>query len=80
MAPDGTSSLSGSHPTADQRGRGWQQRFSLKAWKTELQKLADETGLRIVVAHFPLGTSEWNKSELRNPALRSITPTRLMEF
>ena len=31
----------------------------------ELQKLADETGLRIAVCHFPPGTSKWNKIEHR---------------
>lgn len=31
----------------------------------ELQKLADETGLRIAVCHFPAGTSQWNKIEHR---------------
>ena len=35
------------------------------AWKLELQKLADQTGLRIVVCHFPPGTSKWNKIEHR---------------
>ncbi len=35
----------------------------LRLWKLELQKLADETGLRIVVCHFPPGTSKWNKIE-----------------
>jgi len=30
----------------------------LRLWKIELQKLADETGLRIVVCHFPTGTSK----------------------
>jgi transposase len=34
-------------------------------WKVELQKLADETGLRITVCHFPPGTSKWNKIEHR---------------
>ena len=34
-------------------------------WKLELQKLADETGLRISVSHFPPGTSKWNKIEHR---------------
>jgi len=34
-------------------------------WKTELQKLADETGLAIRVLHFPPGTSKWNKVEHR---------------
>src|SRR5581483_2281626 len=37
----------------------------LRLWKTELQKLADETGLRIAVCHFPPGTSKWNKIEHR---------------
>ena len=30
-----------------------------------MQKLADETGLEIVVRHFPPGTSKWNKIEHR---------------
>jgi hypothetical protein len=37
----------------------------LRIWKVELQKLANETGLRIAVCHFPPGTSEWNKIEHR---------------
>ncbi|MCC7236121.1 MAG: ISAzo13 family transposase, partial [Bryobacterales bacterium] len=37
----------------------------LRLWKVELQRLADETGLRIVVCHFPPGTSKWNKIEHR---------------
>jgi len=37
----------------------------LRLWKLELQKLADETDLRIVVCHFPPGTSKWNKIEHR---------------
>ena len=37
----------------------------LRLWKVELQKLADETGLRVVVCHFPPGTSKWNKIEHR---------------
>ena len=37
----------------------------LRLWKLELQKLADETGLRIAVCHFPPGTSKWNKIEHR---------------
>lgn len=36
-----------------------------RGWKTELQRLADETGLRITVCHFPPGTSKWNKIEHR---------------
>jgi hypothetical protein len=37
----------------------------LRLWKIELQKPADATGLRIVVCHFPPGTSKWNKIEHR---------------
>ena len=37
----------------------------VRLWKVELQKLADETGLEIVVRHFPPGTSKWNKIEHR---------------
>jgi len=37
----------------------------LRLWKWELQKLADETGLKIEVCHFPPGTSKWNKIEHR---------------
>lgn len=37
----------------------------VRLWKTEIQKLADETGLEISVCHFPPGTSKWNKIEHR---------------
>lgn len=36
-----------------------------RLWKTELQRLADDTGLAIAVCHFPPGTSKWNKIEHR---------------
>jgi transposase len=36
-----------------------------RLWKVELQRLADETGLRIAVSHLPPGTSKWNKIEHR---------------
>jgi hypothetical protein len=36
-----------------------------RLWKIELQRLADETGLGIIVCHFPPGTSKWNKIEHR---------------
>ena len=36
-----------------------------RLWHTELQKLANETGLTITVCHFPPGTSKWNKIEHR---------------
>ena len=36
-----------------------------RLWKLELQRLANETGLEIIVCHFPPGTSKWNKIEHR---------------
>jgi transposase len=35
----------------------------VRLWKVELAKLAAETGLQITVAHYPPGTSKWNKIE-----------------
>ena len=37
----------------------------VRLWKYELQKLSDETNLKIHVRHFPPGTSKWNKIEHR---------------
>jgi Rhodopirellula transposase DDE domain len=37
----------------------------VRLWKIALQRLADQTGLRISVCHFPPGTSKWNKIEHR---------------
>ncbi len=34
-----------------------------RAWKAQLQGLADETGLAVHVCHFPPGTSRWNHVE-----------------
>jgi len=39
--------------------------YRLRQWKLELQRLADETGLALLVCHFPPGTSKWNKVEHR---------------
>jgi hypothetical protein len=36
-----------------------------RAWKKELARFAEETGLEITVCHFPPGTSKWNKIEHR---------------
>ena len=36
-----------------------------RLWKTELQRLADHTGLEIRVCHLPPATSKWNKIEHR---------------
>src|SRR5467141_1707904 len=37
----------------------------VRLWKRELQKLANELGLDIMVCHLPPGTSKWNKIEHR---------------
>jgi len=34
-----------------------------RLWRTELQRLANKTGLIVEVCHFPPGTSKWNKIE-----------------
>jgi hypothetical protein len=36
-----------------------------RLWKVAIQRLANTTGLRICVCHFPPGTSKWNKIEHR---------------
>ncbi|MCC7414167.1 MAG: ISAzo13 family transposase [Gammaproteobacteria bacterium] len=39
--------------------------YRSRSWKHELQKFADETGLKIRVSHFPPGTGKRNKIEHR---------------
>lgn len=46
-------------------GAGGSNGYRLRLWKLELQKLADETGLKIGVCQFPSGRSKWNKIERR---------------
>jgi hypothetical protein len=48
--------------TADSGGSNG---YRIRLWKYELQKMADEISLPIVVCHFPPGTSKWNKVEHR---------------
>jgi hypothetical protein len=36
-----------------------------RLWRLEVQPLANQTGLEIVLCHFPPGTSKWNKIEHR---------------
>jgi transposase len=52
--------LTGLMITADGGGSNGSR---LRAWKFELQKLAEEIGVPIQVCHFPPGTSKWNKIE-----------------
>jgi hypothetical protein len=44
---------------------GGSNSYRTRLWKTELQRLADDTGLSIRVLHYPPGTSKWNKIEHR---------------
>ena len=37
----------------------------LRRWKTELARLAADTGFAVTVCHFPPGTSRWNRIEHR---------------
>jgi len=37
----------------------------VRLWKRELQKLANELGLDVVVSHLPPGISKWSKIEHR---------------
>jgi len=39
--------------------------YRTRLWKLELQRFADESGLNVTVAHYPPGTSKWNKIEHR---------------
>lgn len=48
--------------TADSGGSNG---YRTRLWKTELQKVANETGLEISVCHLPPGTSKWNQIEHR---------------
>jgi hypothetical protein len=44
---------------------GGSNSYATRLWKDELARLAAEAGLEITVAHFPPGTSKWNKIEHR---------------
>lgn len=44
---------------------GGSNSYRCRLWKVQLQAFADETGMRIRVAHYPPGTSKWNKIEHR---------------
>src|SRR5271167_1558788 len=57
------------HITADSGGSNGAR---VRLWKVELQKLANETGLSITVAHHPPGTSKWNRIEHRMFSFISI--------
>ncbi len=57
------------HPDAKRllitAGCGGGNGVRVRLWKTELQTLADQTGLSITVVPLPPGTSQWNRIEHR---------------
>jgi hypothetical protein len=58
-----------SYPQADRllvcADAGGSNGYRVRAWKTELARLAVETGLQVTVCHLPPGTSRWNRIEHR---------------
>lgn len=42
---------------------GGSNSYRSRLWKRELQKFASESGLTVLVSHFPPGTSKWNTIE-----------------
>ena len=63
--PNATRLLITAKPAPAKAGGGGSNGSRVRLWKRELQKLANELGLDIVVNHLPPGTSKWNKIEHR---------------
>jgi len=63
--PNATRLLITAKPAPAKAGGGGSNGSRVRLWKRELQKLANQLGLDIVVNHLPPGTSKWNKIEHR---------------
>jgi hypothetical protein len=61
--PDATRLLITAKPAPAKAGGGGSNGLRVRLWKSELQKLANELGLDIVISHLPPGTSKWNNIE-----------------
>jgi hypothetical protein len=61
VAEDGTTDVPGRAAVADHRRHWGSNGPRVRLWKWEIQRLADRTGMSIIVCHFPPGTSKWNK-------------------
>lgn len=61
----GTKAYPGAHKLLITADCGGSNSYRIHLWKTELQKLSNETKLKISVCHYPPGTSKWNKIEHR---------------
>ena len=64
-APGGRDRYPHAHTLTITADGGGSNGSRVRLWKIELQKLADELALTIVVLHLPPGTSKWNKIEHR---------------
>ena len=63
--PNATRLLITAKPAPAKAGGGGSNGSRVRLWKRELQKLANQLGLDIVVNHLPPGTRKWNKIEHR---------------
>src|SRR6266705_1841270 len=63
--PEATRLLITATPAPAKAGGGGSNGSRVRLWKRELQELANELGLDIMVCHLPPGTSKWNKIEHR---------------
>ena len=63
--PNATRLLITATPAPAKAGGGGSNGSRVRLWKRELQKLANQLGIDIVVSHLPPGTSKWNKIEHR---------------
>ena len=61
----GRSRYPGAHTLTITADGGGSNGSRVRLWKVELQRLADELAMTIVVLHLPPGTSKWNKIEHR---------------
>lgn len=59
----GSKSYSGAKKLLITADCGGSNSYRVHLWKTELQKLSNQTNLKISVCHYPPGTSKWNKIE-----------------
>jgi hypothetical protein len=54
--------------------------YRVKLWKRELQKLANDIGLRLVICHFPPGTSNGESIVMRSVPLASPANASVEDF
>jgi len=61
----GQSRYPGAHSLTITADCGGSNGARVRLWKRELQRFANETGLKVTVTHHPPGTSKWNRIEHR---------------